>query len=194
MRLCGRVFNKFSDNHQLYNRLLVTTISCIIEVSRFVTRWSAGGSLENNEAITTCRLLLWNWVKPYGPRYLLVTDSESGSYSEEMGTFLSRYGIQAKPKSTETHANIVEQCVHQAEVQLRGEKIMMPLAFITTERFTINDIMISVVGFTPYQAAVGRTPILMSELEPNSECQLDDASAGIPGTSRFYHRSRGIAV
>ena len=190
-----------SDNHQLYNRLLVTTISCIIEVSRFVTRWSAGGILENNEAITICRLLLWRWVKPYGPRYLLVTDSESGSYSEEMGTFRSRHGIQAKPKPTEAHANIVErnhemlrQFVHQAETPLRGEKIKMPLAFITTERFAISNIMISVVGFTPYQAAVGRMPTLMSELEPNSECQLDDASAGIPGTSRFYRRSRGIVA
>ena len=108
---------------------------------------------------------------------LLVTDSESGSYSEEMSTFLSRHGIQAKPKPTEAHADIVErnhkmlrQFVHQAEVQLRGEKIKMPLAFITTERFTINNLMISVVGFTPYQAVVGRMRTLMSELEPNSDC------------------------
>ena len=53
------------------------------------TRWSAGGILVNKEAMTICRSLLWNWVKPYGPMQLLVTDSESGSYIEEMGTFLS---------------------------------------------------------------------------------------------------------
>lgn len=36
--------------------------------------------------------------------------------------------------------------------------------------------------------------LFSDEFEPKSECQLDDASAGIPGVSRFHHRLREIAV
>lgn len=162
------------------------------------TRWSAGGILENKDAMSLCRSLLWNWIKPYGPMKLLVTDSESSIFSEELGTFLSRHGIQAKPKATGAHANIVErhheifrQFVQRVQAQLREESIKMPLDFIVAECFIVKNMLISVAGYTPYQAVFGRMP---PEFEPKSECQLDDASAGIPGVSRFHHRLREIAV
>ena len=56
----------------------------------------------------------------------------------------------------------------------------MPRDFIVAECFIVKNMMISVAGFTPYQAVFGRMPPLMSEFEPKSDCQLDDESAGIP--------------
>lgn len=94
---------------------------------------------------------------------LLVTDSESSSFSEEMGTFLSKHGIQAKPKPTGAHANIVErhheilrQFVHRVQAQLREESIKMPLDFIVAECFIVKNMLISEAGYTPYHAVFGR--------------------------------------
>eukprot|EP00973_Karenia_brevis_P041100 5686966-Karenia_brevis.AAC.1 len=54
--------------------------------------------------------------------------------------------------------------------------------------------LVSVSGASPYQALYGRVLPLLAEFEPASECQVDDASAGIPGISRHHHRLREIRV
>ena len=41
---------------------------------------------------------------------------------------------------------------------------------------------------------MGRDPIILRDFEPLSETQLDDMSAGIPGTSRHHMRVREISV
>eukprot|EP00959_Pyramimonas_sp_CCMP1952_P362136 7584423-Pyramimonas_sp.AAC.1 len=58
----------------------------------------------------------------------------------------------------------------------------------------IKNLLITVAGYSPYQAVYGRLPPLLAEFEPVSDCQIDDQSAGIPGISRHHHRLREVAM
>ena len=70
----------------------------------------------------------------------------------------------------------------------------MPLEIVISECALIKNLLITVAGFSPYQAVYGRLPPLMAEFEPVSDCQIDDQSAGIPGISRHHHRLREVAM
>ena len=165
------------------------------------TRWSAGGVLGDKTAITIIGAITHHWVRPYGPMRLLVTDQESGLTGEEAAQWLDRWSIQIKTREPGAHAQLVErhhellrQLVHRVQVQLREERIKMPFEIIAAECFLVKNLLISVGGSSPYQAVFGRVPPLLAEFEPASECQVDDASAGIPGISRSHHRLRELTL
>ena len=54
--------------------------------------------------------------------------------------------------------------------------------------------MLTIGRETPYKAVYGTMPLIWRDFEPLSETQLDDMSAGIPGTSRHHMRVREISV
>eukprot|EP00959_Pyramimonas_sp_CCMP1952_P278654 5826155-Pyramimonas_sp.AAC.1 len=70
----------------------------------------------------------------------------------------------------------------------------MPLEIVVAECALMKNLLITVAGFSPYQAVYGRLPPLLSEFEPVSDCQIDDQSAGTPGISRHHHRLREVAM
>ena len=83
----------------------------------------------------------------------------------------------------------------RVESQLNAAGIIdVPLDMIVAECRLAKNLLISVGGYSPYQALYGRLPPIMAEFEPASETQLDDLSAGAPGVSRHHHRVREIAV
>eukprot|EP00973_Karenia_brevis_P027137 3742808-Karenia_brevis.AAC.1 len=78
--------------------------------------------------------------------------------------------------------------------QLKEEKIKIPLEQVVAESFMVKNMLTSVSGASLYLALYGRVPPLLAEFEPASDCQVDDASEGIPGISRHHHRLREITV
>ena len=165
------------------------------------TRWSAGDILSSKSAIKIIESLTKTWLRPYGPMKVLTTDQEAGLTGEEAAQWCDRWAIQIKTREPGSHAQMVERhhemlrrLVHRVQVQLREERIKIPMDIIVAECFLIKNLMTSVGGSSPYQAVFGRVPPILSEFEPASETQIDDLSAGIPGISRHHHRLREVTV
>ena len=70
----------------------------------------------------------------------------------------------------------------------------MPIDVIVSEVAFAKNALLTIGRETPYRAVLGRDPILLQDFGPLSETQLDDMSAGIPGTSRHHMRVREITV
>ncbi|CAK0813698.1 unnamed protein product, partial [Prorocentrum cordatum] len=141
------------------------------------------------------------WLRPHGPMKLLIADIEGGLHGEEAYQWLDRWGIEMKAKEEGSHAQLVERhhdlvrkIIHRVQAQLAEEGIAMPLEIVIMECALIKSLLITVAGYSPYQAVHGRLPPLLAEFEPVSDCQIDDQSAGIPGISRHHHRLREVAI
>ena len=70
----------------------------------------------------------------------------------------------------------------------------IPADMIVAECTLAKNLLVSVGGYSPYQALFGRLPPIMSEFEPASDTQLDDIGPGVPGVSKHHHRLREIAA
>ena len=71
----------------------------------------------------------------------------------------------------------------------------MPDEDIVAESFFVKNAMISVNGTdTPYKGLFGRTPNLLTPLEPASATALDDGIGGERGVSRNVHRLRAASI
>ena len=70
----------------------------------------------------------------------------------------------------------------------------MPFEMVLAETVLANNLLTSIAGCSPYQAVYGRLPGIMSEFEPQSDLQLDDMGAGVPGVSKHHHRLRELAL
>ena len=165
------------------------------------TRWSVMHILERKTALMIIAGITTGWLRPHGPMKLLVADIEGGLHGEEANQWLDRWGIEMKAKEEGSHAQLVERhhdlarkIIHRVRGQLEEEGIVMPMEIVIAECALIKNLLITVAGFSPYQAVYGRLPPLMAEFEPVSDCQIDDQSAGIPGISRHHHRLREVAM
>ncbi|CAK0897272.1 unnamed protein product [Prorocentrum cordatum] len=165
------------------------------------TRWTVLNILDRKAAITIIAGITNGWIRPRGPMKLLIADVEGGLHGEEAYQWLDRWDIEIKAKEEGSHAQLVERhhdlarkIIHRVRSQLEQEGIAMPLEIVIAECALIKNLLITVAGFSPYQAVYGRLPPLLAEFEPVSHCQIDDQSAGIPGISRHRHRLREVAM
>ena len=165
------------------------------------TRWTVLHILDRRLAIVIITGITNGWIRPHGPMKLLIADIEGGLHGEEASQWLDRWGIQMKAKEEGSHAQLVERhhdlarkIIHRVRCQLDEEGIAMPLEIVIAECALIKNLLITVAGYSPYQAVYGRLPPLLAEFEPVSDCQIDDQSAGIPGISRHHHRLRELAM
>ena len=94
----------------------------------------------------------------------------------------------------ERHHELLRRLLLKVEAQLHEEGVRVPFEVIVAECFLAKNVMVTVAGQTPYRALYGRDPPMLSEFEPTSETQLDDASGGLPGHSRSHMRVREVAV
>ncbi|CAK0821250.1 unnamed protein product, partial [Prorocentrum cordatum] len=137
------------------------------------TCWTVLNILDRKTAIMIIAGITNGWIRPHGPTKLLSADIEGGLHGEEACQWL---------------------IIHRVRSQLEQEGIVMPLEILIAECTLIKNLLITVAGFSPYQAVHGRLPPLFAEFEPVSDCQIDDQSAGIPGISRHHHRLREVAM
>ncbi|CAK0852886.1 unnamed protein product, partial [Prorocentrum cordatum] len=165
------------------------------------TRWTVLHILDRKTAIMIIAGITQGWLRPHGPMKLLIADIEGGLHGEEAYQWLDRWGIEMKAKEEGSHAQLVERhhdlvrkIIHRVQAQLAEEGIVMPLEIVIMECALIKNLLITVAGYSPYQAVYGRLPPLLAEFEPVSDCQIDDQSAGIPGISRRHHRLREVAM
>ncbi|CAK0831488.1 unnamed protein product [Prorocentrum cordatum] len=165
------------------------------------TRWTVLHILERKTAIMIIAGITQGWLRPHGPMKLLTADIEGGLHGEEAYQWLDRWGIEMKAKEEGSHAQLVERhhdlvrkIIRRVQAQLAEEGIVMPLEIVIMECALIKNLLITVAGYSPYQAVYGRLPPLLAEFEPVSDCQIDDQSAGIPGISRHHHRLREVAM
>ncbi|CAK0800860.1 unnamed protein product [Prorocentrum cordatum] len=165
------------------------------------TRWTVLHILDRKTAIMIIAGITQGWLRPHGPMKLLIADIEGGLHGEEAYQWLDRWGIEMKAKEEGSHAQLVERhhdlvrkIIHRVQAQLAEEGIVMPLEIVIMECALIKNLLITVAGYSPYQAVYGRLPPLLAEFEPVSDCQIDDQSAGIPGISRHHHRLREVAM
>ncbi|CAK0801133.1 unnamed protein product, partial [Prorocentrum cordatum] len=165
------------------------------------TRWTVLYILERKTTIMIIAGITQGWLRLHGPMKLLIADIEGGLHGEEACQWLDRWGIEMKAKEEGSHAQLVERhhdlvrkIIHRVQAQLAEEGIVMPLEIVIMECALIKNLLITVAGYSPYQAVYGRLPPLLAEFEPVSDCQIDDQSAGIPGISRHHHRLREVAM
>ena len=164
-------------------------------------RWTSAALLPSRSAVDIIQSITHNWIRLYGPMRLLVSDQESGIMGDACNLWLDRQQIQVKTKEPGTHAHIVERhhdllrrVLHTTEAQLAEEGVDMPFEVTLAECTLAKNVMLSVAGFSPYQALCGRLPQMMANFEPSSDVQLVDDVSGIIGASRHHHRVREIAL
>ena len=132
----------------------------------------------------------------------LVSDKEGALDSDEGRQWATRWGISLILRPKGSHAKIVER--HNALLrkqlnftysQLEREGVSVPDEDIVAESFFVKNAIISVNGTdTPYKGLFGRTPNLLTPLEPASATALDDGIGGERGVSRNVHRLRAASI
>ena len=190
-------FNEVVQWDILFHRTLM--ISHLLDEA---IRFCAASSLADKTAASIIAAITVDWLRPLGPMRVLVADQEGGLMSDEAAQWMDRWQIQLRSKEPGAHAQMVERhhdilrrLLLRVESQLTEEGIgNVPLEMIVAECCLAKNLLISIGGYSPYQALYGRLPPIMAEFEPASETQLDDMSAGVPGVSRHHHRLREIAV
>ena len=96
--------------------------------------------------------------------------------------------------SVERHHDLLRRVLHTTETQSLEEGVNLPFEVVLAECVLAKNVMLSVAGFSPYQALYGRLPPLMAEFEPASDLQLTDTVGGVVGASRHHHLVREIAL
>ena len=94
----------------------------------------------------------------------------------------------------ERHHELSRQTSYRVEDQVKDEGIEVPSDVSVAETMFAKNALLTIGRETPYRAVMGRDHIILQDFEPISETQLDDMSAGIPGTSRHHMRVRDISV
>ena len=135
----------------------------------------------------------------------LIMDGESGvAASARFGSCLSRLGIKFVPRVPQQHARIVERrgalfrdVTHRIDAQLEIEGLLdIPFEYRMAEAVFAGNALVTVNNTTPYNAAYGRVPRLlpnMNQTSGNGELS-DPESMPLPGVLRNAHRLREIAI
>ena len=93
------------------------------------------------------------------------------------------------------HTGLVRRQLHLVYEQLHRDGITVDDQSIGDETQLAHNALISVVGAgIPYKDLFGRTPNMLTDLEPASAVQLDDQHSGPSGVSRHINRLREAAL
>lgn len=119
-----------------------------------------------------------------------VTNQGFGLAGEEAAQWLDRLASQIRTREPGSHAQVVErhrevlrQFVHSVLSQLREDCVKILFEVVIAECIMFKNMLTTVGGTSPYQAAFGRVPPLVSTFETASLTQLGDVYAGRPDVS-----------
>ena len=163
------------------------------------TRWYHSLEIDNKEDDSLINGVD-SWCSIHGPMQDLYMDGETAmAKSHKMHEFLHRRGINYRPRAPgqqvsyiDRRTALVRDVIHRIVEQLRVDGIEVPFRYILSEATFCTNAMLSVNGYTPYNAVYGRVPHLLpglDQFEAENERSLPN-----PGTIRHTHRLREIAV
>ena len=162
--------------------------------------WTAAVTMPDKTPTSIIEAIATTWFRQHGLMRILIADGESGLASEEVAQWLDRISVELKIKAPGEHATMVERhhellrrIILRTEAQLKEEGITVLFPVIIAECVPARNTVTTVARQTPYWALYGRDPPGLAEFEPVSETQLDDASGGVSGFSRYNHSQRSSA-
>ena len=187
----------FNDRVQM--DLLYVGEAVIVHLCDEATRFSVADIVKNREPAEILSCIKRSWVKYFGVPKLFVSDSEGALGSEEAAIWAERLDTSFKLLPRNSHATTVErhhetlrQLIHKISEQCRSEGLTISLEDIVSEATVAKNSLLTINGFTPFTAVLGRTPNILPEHERPTVSTLADNVGG--QCSKHATRLREIAV
>ena len=154
----------------------------ILHICDEATRWSQAVVLrDGRNAEEVCAALTNHWFRLFGAPTVITTDPEGALDSEYGANWVERWGTHIKHKAKNQHAQIVERhhellrsVIRKVIAQLTEEGLELDIQCIISEAIFVKNAFIKVHGVTPYNAVLGRTPMILQEFEGATMGQLMD--------------------
>jgi hypothetical protein len=98
------------------------------------TRWTVAGVIEGKDTASLLHFITTFWIRTLGPMKCLLSDQESGLFSEEASIWSERHGITLRPKPVGSHAALIERhhqefrdVLHRIVAQAESEQLLIPI-------------------------------------------------------------------
>ena len=186
-------------NHRVQCDLLFIGDYIIMHCCDEATRFSVAEVIKSKEPEEILGALKRAWIRYFGAPQLFISDSEGALGSEEAGIWAERLGTSFKLLPRYSHATIVErhhetlrQVIHKIMAQAKAERIMVNMEDIVAEATIAKNSLLTINGYTPYTAVLGRNPTLLGEYERPTVSAVADTAGG--NLSKHATRLREIAV
>ena len=195
----SRLTTRFNEAAQI--DILFLEESMALVVIDEATRFTVAIPIADRSSETVISAITNSWVMYFGAPKTLISDREGAVLSDELSIWAERRNIDVKPRPRDAHATIVErhhQLLREQFLKMRSacqlENLPLPFASLLSEAVYAKNALISVGGFSPFQAVLGIHPQFLSELEGAGQSALTDDAGGILGASRHSVRLREIAL
>ena len=165
------------------------------------TRWHAAREVPNKNEDTLLNAMNEMWFSIHHGNCDLHIDGESGiTLSVQASQFLLRQNVRVKRRAPGTHANYAERrgallrdAIHKIYGQLQEEGYPeMEFPAVLAEAVFAGNAMLSINGYTPYQAVFGRTPQMLPGINQIDLPNENDHNR--PGVIAGAHRLRELAI
>ena len=155
-----RISEKFGESIQ--GDLLFYKRKVLLHLVDEATRYTVAGVVADRSAESLKEALSVHWLRHYGAPEKIITDGEGGLMA--LDAWLHAQKITLRPRAPNQHAQLVErhhevlrQQLHRLEDQAGEEGLSVSFQEILTEAVLAKNSLLSVGGFSPYQAVHGRT-------------------------------------
>ena len=161
-----------SFNEVVLGDLLFYKDKVILHLMDETTRWTVAVCIPNKLTDTIKRAFREHWYQKFDAPQTLLFDHEGGIDNDEMGQWLQNIGTHRQLKAPRQHVGMVErhheilrQQLHKLEADCTSRGLRVDFNDILQEAVLAKNVLLSVGGYSPYQAVYGRVPAVLRSLE-----------------------------